>query len=64
MVCLQFLVQLNSDLLCVSHLSVCTAGTANRLGLGTYTCHCVALHTICHFVQVFMLMLKIFIQHS
>ena len=31
MVCLQFLVQLNSDLLCGSKLPVCTAGTANRL---------------------------------
>ena len=31
MVCLQFLVRLNSDLLCVNQLPVCTAGTANRL---------------------------------
>ena len=31
MVCLHFLVQLNSDLLCVNQLPVCTAGTANRL---------------------------------
>ena len=31
MVCLHFLVQLNSDLLCVNQLLVCTAGTANRL---------------------------------
>ena len=31
MVCLQFLVQLNSDLLCVSQLPVCNAGTANGL---------------------------------
>ena len=31
MVCLHFLVQLNSDLLYVNQLPVCTAGTANRL---------------------------------
>ena len=31
MVCLHFLVRLNSDLLCVNQLPVCTAGTANRL---------------------------------
>ena len=31
MICLHFLVRLNSDLLCVNQLPVCTAGTANRL---------------------------------
>ena len=34
MVCLHFLVRLNSDLLCVNQLPMCTAGTANMLIYG------------------------------
>ena len=44
MVCLHFLVQLNSDLLCVNQLPVCTAGTANRLILSILNCSLAQSH--------------------
>ena len=40
MVCLHFLVQLNSDLLYVNQLPVCTAGTANRLIDPSFEIYC------------------------